>query len=566
MNRILKLTAILLSIVVLFVILGVMLLVIFVNPNRLKSILTEKVTHSTGRAFKIDGDISWTFFPYLGIKMGHMVLNNPTGFTETTFAEMSGATLGVRLIPLFRGQIESKGVTLKGLQVHLLKNAKGQVNWNVVPDAAPAKLSAADQVTPPSYTRKTVIGLAVSKVEVSDASVTYQDQQTKQAYAIRHFELQAKNISLMQPFPVKASFDFSSATSSGHAVLSSDVALNLATQIYSFRHFDLVAKLQQDNKENTVHVLGNALVDLDKQTLQGEVSIKELQAAKLTIHNIKVKLRFQNGILELAPFSADLYQGNLEGQAKIDLQNTNTPRIAIQAKVANIQAGPLLEDLGGNKQKIKITGTGDFALNVTTAGAEQQTLLRNLNGTSQFTFANGAIVGVDLGYLVDSAYQLIKKRAITAVNTNQTHFGNLTGTAAIRNGVVMNNDLLTDSPRFLTNGKGTIDLVQQKIDYALSVAVKQKSAEQKENAMNVYGITIPVLITGDLNDPNVRLDSAAFSKIIAEQQIQKVTDKATQKIRDEIKKHLPEVSDLLKGKNGAELNKKANELLNSFLR
>src|SRR3990167_11106950 len=142
MNRILKLIAIVFSIIVLFVILGVILLVMFVSPNRLKPILTEKVAHSTGREFKMDGDISWTFFPYLGVKVGHMVLNNPAGFTETTFAEMSGATLGVRLMPLFRGQIESKGVTLKGLQVHLLKNAKGQVNWNVVPDAAPAKLSA----------------------------------------------------------------------------------------------------------------------------------------------------------------------------------------------------------------------------------------------------------------------------------------------------------------------------------------------------------------------------------------------------------------------------------------
>ena len=638
MNKILKLTSIFIAILALLIVLAVILLMTFVSPNRLKPVLTQQISQAFGREFQIEGDLSWTFFPYLGVDVGRMVLHNPENFADSTFAEIDSATVGVRVLPLFKRQIKSSGVTLKGLKLHLVKNSKGQVNWNLVPSSAPPETPAPESSSG-STSSKPLAGLVIAGLHVIDASVTYQDQVENQSYTINHFELDAKHINLIEPFPIKSSFDFANSTMSGHVVLSSDAALNLATQIYSFRHLDFSAKVQKNNKKFNIYLLGDVLVNLDQQILQwtnlqgqlanmklqgkltisnliahpvtngeikvipfdlkemllaigeradsldaakdasgdvnfsidnkdvnatGDISIESLEAAKLNMNHFKIKFHMQNNILDLAPFSANLYQGTLVGTAKIDLQNSALPKIALEAKLADIQAEPLLQDLSSGKQKIKIAGTAYFDADVTTVGKDSTAILGNLNGTSRFNFKDGAIIGVDLGYLVDSAYQLVKQQTITATNHNRTNFGNLTGTAVIHQGVLTNNDLVSDSPRFTIQGKGSIDLVNQKMDYTLSALLKAQS-EQKDNLMNLYGITIPVLIKGNLQDPSVRLDSATLGKAIAVKQLEKVRDDAKQKIEDQLEKKLPDVGNLLKGTSNKELQEKAQSVLNNLL-
>src|SRR3990167_5286712 len=119
--KIIKWTGVFLGVFVLFCLLVVILLITFVNPNRLKPLLIAEVTKATGREFKMDGDLSWTFFPSIGVKVGHMILNNPAGFAGKTFAEVSSATVGVKMLPLLHGQIQSSGVTLNGVKLYLIK-------------------------------------------------------------------------------------------------------------------------------------------------------------------------------------------------------------------------------------------------------------------------------------------------------------------------------------------------------------------------------------------------------------------------------------------------------------
>ncbi len=573
MHKILKLTGILVGILALLIVLAIIFLVTFVSPNRLKPVLTAQVMKYTGRQLVMDGNMSWTFFPYLGVRVGHSSLSNPAGFNEKTFAEISNITVAVKLMPLFSRQIESSGIQLDGMKLHLIKNKNGQVNWNFNL-AVPVKNSGG---TEPTTSEKMTMGLIVSGLDVTNTAIDYSDEQMNKYYNIKNFELHAKEINLSRAFPVNASFDFSANNPalSGQAALKGNALLNMASAIYSFRDLNFSATINQDSKKMKMSVSGDVTADLNQQTLQwtgfkakvdnvemkGQVNvtafntspvttaqlhIDTLQTAKLTVTDVAVKAHFQKGILDLAPVTAKLYQGSLTGQTLVNL-NSSVPQITLHAKLANVQAEPLMEDLGGKDQKIKIAGLANFEMQVTTAGTDPKTLLQNLNGVSQFTFNNGALIGIDLGYLVDSAYALVKRQPMTATNSNQTNFGTLTGTAVIRSGVINNNDLSADTPRFAIRGAGTIDLVNQKMDYALQTNIKQRQ-DKKDNAMNLYGITLPVLITGNLKSPSIRLDSAAVAKALAEQQLKKVTNQTKDKLQEQIKKQLP-------GKAGDLLNK-----------
>ncbi len=618
MRKSLKILGILLAVIVSLVILAIILLSTFVSPNRLKPVLTEQVMKYTGRQLVIKGDMSWTLFPYLGVKIEQASLSNPAGFKEKMFAEISHVTVGVKLMPLFHRRIESSGITLDGMQLHLIKDKNGKTNWNFVASPAGTKNVAN---SPKTDTKRAVMGLAISGLTVTNTAIDYTDEQTKKYYNIKHFALDAKDINLIQPFAIQASFDFAAndPALTGRAALKGNVALNMAAEVYTFRDLNLVANVKQGVRNINFDISGDLLADLNQQTLQwtnfkgkianltlsgkfdvsnlqknpvtkghldlspfdlketlqqihqdapnlqtakmvkgevdfttgaagvsanGNVSIDTLQVENLMMTHISTKAHLQKGVLDLSPITADVYQGTLSGQTIVNL-NGAVPQITLHATLANVQALPLVEDLAGKNQKIKIAGAGNFEMQITTSGAESNAILQNLNGVSQFNFKNGSIVGVDLGYLVDSGYAMLKGHASTATNTNQTNFGTLSGTAVIRSGVITNNDLFSDTPRFAIRGAGTIDLVNQKIDYSLQTVVKQR-ADQQDNLMNLYGLTLPVLITGNLKDPTIRLDSAAIAKSVAQQQLKKIGNQNF----EEIKKQLPG---------------KAGDILNSLL-
>jgi hypothetical protein len=63
--------------------------------------------------------------------------------------------------------------------------------------------------------------------------------------------------------------------------------------------------------------------------------------------------------------------------------------------------------------------------------------------------------------------------------------------------------------------------------------VPGQSTDDK-NALNINNLTIPVNVSGDLNNPSINLDMKALGKFIASQQLQKVKDKIGAQIKDKI--------------------------------
>ncbi len=608
MTKLLKLTGMLLGLIIMLLLIAIISLVMFVSPDRFKPTLVEQVKKHTGRDLAIDGDLAWSFFPYLGVKSGHMSLSNPDGFSDKTFIEFNSATVGVKLMPLFHGRIESSGVTLKGMKLTLIKKADGKVNWAFQKSAGNA---GSDNSDAGQKRMSGGVGLAISAVDVEDASVNWIDEQSKQNITVTHFNFNAKDISLTKPIPVATSFDFamSNPAVSGHAELTSNAAFNLDKQIYSLRDLDFTVQTHKTDKKINLHVTGDVAADLGEQTLQwtnfkasmadlnlsgkvsvlqlmsapqasghfdiqpfnlksllqnlgqdnanlqvakdvtgkvdfsasakaieanGNIDINELQAAKIKLNHFNAHLNYQNGALTLSPVKADLYQGNLNADAHVSL-NTAIPQITLQGKLANVQAQPLMQDLMGANQKLKLTGIANIDLNVKTAGKDGDAIVKNLNGTSHLSFSNGTLEGADLGYLIDSAYALVNRETMSATNTDKTSFGTLTATAVIHDGVVSNNDLLLSSPRFDTKGNGTINLVSQTIDYSLQAALKQN---QVRTVKNFSGFTIPIRITGPLAGPSVRVDSSELVKIAAQQQIEKHKEQIQQKVQEKIQENL----------------------------
>lgn len=269
---------------------------------------------------------------------------------------------------------------------------------------------------------------------------------------------------------------------------------------------------------------------LHHQLELSKVSIGEIQFNQLHAANIGARVKLNNQTLEIQPVRGEFYEGNLNSQASISLKQT-PPVMHIATSLKNISMAALLTGLSGKPPTLQFDGRGNVIVDVTTSGKKADELLQKLNGTSRFNLDKGVIKGIDIDYLVQTAVALINNQpAPDHAATKQTEFGQLTGTAVITNGVAESNDTVIDTPLYTAKGSGSIDLVNKTLDYTLLVTVKAGKVTDK--LQGVVGKTIPIRLTGDLNNPKVNLDTLALMKAIGKEQLEKVGER--------IQKALPE--------------------------
>ncbi len=444
MKKTIKWIGILVGMVLLLAIFLVISLATFVNPNRFKPLLAEKIKHYTGRQLIIDSDLSWTIFPAIGVKTGHIVLKNPEGFDQGIFAEVKDLTVSIKLMPLLHKKIESNGIKLNGLKLHLIKNSQGKVNWNFQEKNTKTSSASPSEV----HAKPSLLMVAILGLNISNSEVTWTDEQNKQS--------------------INATFT------------------------------------------------GDVMADMAKQTGEGKFVIHELVANHVKVTNVTVPMRYQQGVLSLKPISASFYQGKWDGDIHIDL-HTAMPQIAITANLNHFNVAALMQDLS-HDQKLTLAGYGNIDMKVTTLGDGKQAMLKNLNGQGHFSFDKGVLQGIDINYLISSARARLTKKDNAISNTHQTNFNELKGSFVIHGGVVSNHDLVMSSTDFATKGQGTMDLVNQTIDYHLRTSLNQN------------GLAIPIRLAGSLKTPQIGLDADMLTKQIAKQQIEKVKTQLQERI------------------------------------
>jgi AsmA protein len=127
--RSLKLVAYAAGAVVALIIVALLLVVMFVNPNAYKGRIIREVKTTMGRDLALPGDIRLSVFPWVALKLGPASLGNPAGFPDNNFVSFQQADLRVKVLPLLHGELEVGRIVLDGLELNLEKNGAGKGNW-----------------------------------------------------------------------------------------------------------------------------------------------------------------------------------------------------------------------------------------------------------------------------------------------------------------------------------------------------------------------------------------------------------------------------------------------------
>ena len=111
------------------IVIALVLVVVFVDPNDYRDDIEKMVEQKTGRELTLGGDLKLSVFPWIALETGPASLGDAPGFGPQPFVSIKEAHVGVRLLPLLRGKIEVGSVKLDGAHIRLITDESGRENW-----------------------------------------------------------------------------------------------------------------------------------------------------------------------------------------------------------------------------------------------------------------------------------------------------------------------------------------------------------------------------------------------------------------------------------------------------
>ena len=589
----------------------------FIDPNDYKDKITQAVQEQTGRELSMPGDIKLSISPTLKavFRLGNVNLSSRKDFQGTDFFSSELVEINLALWPLIRSkELQINNILLTGVNINLIRNNSGATNWEDLAGGGKAKTTdqkASSSVEKPA---KALPKIDIGEIKVVDINVTFTDQQAARTVKLSNFNINVGHIVEGRPFPFDANFSLSmdddkkplTATTGLSGNLTFDLAkltflvdqLKLKTDISGapvpIKLFELEMSAEADLSKSLVNV-SNLRLKIDDTTLKGtasitdlknpsykaslhidqlnldhyktekktspaadnnapaktapastatttkqqqqgeedpttipvdllrsltfdaEIKIDKLVAAKLVTTDILIKAAGKEGLVQLQPFSANLYQGTIAVNGDIDAR-PNVPEIKLTKVLKGVELGPMFMDMKG-KEEVK--GTADIKVKITTMGLTKKELTSNANGNMNLSLANGEIAKLVIIDTIRIAKQLYEggSKSLSATQSSSknqsgqpTSFANLSASGVITNGVFKNDDLLAESELMKVTGKGTVNLNTEQINYLLTIYLaKTLERDEEKDLVEMSDTPIPYKVVGTFDKIE---QSAALEEIL----------------------------------------------------
>lgn len=331
---------------VVVLILAIIALLVFFDPNDYKPRIEALIESQTGREARIEGDLGWSFFPSLGIEAEGFVLENPPGFSDPVMLRVGSMAFSAELLPLLRGEIRVHKITLIDAAILLEVRADGSDNWS---DLTSAK-DETDRIAEETFARDTeeeqTFALLVETIAIKNASVNYRDAQQNQDINFTLHALETSNIGFDSTFPLLLDASITSEQLGNYQIsLTSDVTLNADASQIALPNLALSVRLQ-DYADQTLSLA--TAVELDQQqqvielrdlTLTGPAGLRLTGAMQLADYAADLRIAGSLTLHQLDPtrlakaFGIDLA---LNTQAKVLQSLSGSMTLATAGQVINI--------------------------------------------------------------------------------------------------------------------------------------------------------------------------------------------------------------------------------------
>lgn len=296
---------------VVVLIVAVVLLITTIDPNDYKQQIQTQVKKSINRDLAINGDISWAFYPQLGVSSGEIELGNLDGFNRKNLLKIDQAAVGIDLLPLLKGQIKIGEVTVNGLVLNLITNKDGRSNLDNM-QAASSKSVPQEKTPAKDSNGKTeaekngffaLENLQLAGININDAQIEIQDLKAGTTNKANIKKIQLGKFALAQETDLSVQTDLILDNMQAQLDLQSKFLVARDFSTVEFKQFSLTTlltgealpngKIDSSINTNIKYDLNNAkaeltdlIIKLDQIQLSGQLSV---QTQKLTTVRFSLK-------------------------------------------------------------------------------------------------------------------------------------------------------------------------------------------------------------------------------------------------------------------------------------
>ncbi|MFW2372063.1 MAG: AsmA family protein [Gammaproteobacteria bacterium] len=323
--KLIKTTILVLSGLLLVLLIGLSIFVYTFDANHYKPQISQQVEQATGRKLSIEGNVKLSLFPWIGLSLNQVSLANARGFGPDPFAQLQALDVKVALLPLLKQQLRVDKVRLQGLYLSLQQTKDGRNNWADLSQAATAETAEAVEQEQ-SAEAAPAMGLAalmVNGVEISDATLIWQDDTQGLTARLDKINLETGAIRINETIPLKLSV---------HAALNQpqlDVVLGVNGDV-RFQPDTMLAEFN-----NLVVTLNAKSDELPAQNIQ--LTLESRLQARLNQHQFDIG----QTRLRLAATGKGLPTGTINAElntaAKIDLEKQTARMDSLTLKALGLE-------------------------------------------------------------------------------------------------------------------------------------------------------------------------------------------------------------------------------------
>ncbi|ALM54132.1 AsmA family protein [Halomonas huangheensis] len=268
----------------------------FFNPEDLKPRLVEVVKEHTGLELALEGALSWSFYPRIGVSVAEAEAWLPEQPDDAVpFASFGHASVSLAFTPLLKGEIAIDGLTLDGVSLNLVRNADGEGNWESLLERLEGRGPDAEKALAPASAGPNLddsgglsVALNIASVEATNSTLRLVDHQADQEWLAESLKVSGSNVNPATAFPLSATFSlkrFDKLEGDRVTALHSDIKFNSQVQL---------------GLADQRHVLSKMVLETNTQM----AGISESQQATLSSDELVLDLTQQR--LHMAPSKLDV--------------------------------------------------------------------------------------------------------------------------------------------------------------------------------------------------------------------------------------------------------------------
>lgn len=381
MKGLLKFIAGLGVLIIVLIAAGGAILGMFFDPNEYKPEIEKVALEKGGVELKINGDIGWSVFPWLGLEVNKIDVKFPG---KEDLASLNQAKLSVRLPALMSGNVEMQSIVIDGLKLNLVKTKEGATNWTASTSSGEEKSAKASanttevtETTAETSSNAAPLDINIDSIQITNAIVDLLDHSAGTQTTLSDFNMTSGQVVTNAFFPAKLNFNAVQKANGKEQIkvvasLSADFFLDLDNQLYKIKGLQSTLNLSGEP------IAGKSLELSTQADIEADLT-KQL----LTLNSLQMNI------------------ANLKAEGNVSVNDFANPVINGKLSVAAFDLNQLLKAVG--QPAVKTTdpkALSAISFNTVLSGPANTVTAKtlslkldktNFNGSAAFNMANGNI-------------------------------------------------------------------------------------------------------------------------------------------------------------------------------